>query len=59
MSTGENNLTVIDYNQVLKELVEPDCEVCTCKDTCSPDCKGECGCAKCHQDYNDFLSLEP
>lgn len=31
---------------------------CTCKETCSYNCKGECGCEKCRQDYNDFLSLE-
>jgi len=27
---------------------------CTCKDSCPPDCKGECGCQKCHDNYVDF-----
>jgi len=27
---------------------------CTCKDSCPPDCKGECGCQACHDNYVDF-----
>jgi hypothetical protein len=45
-----------------KEERKPDDEdeeyKCTCKPSCSPCCKGECGCKKCHDDYMDFLSLE-
>jgi hypothetical protein len=31
---------------------------CTCPEQCSQPCKGTCGCKKCHDDYNDFLSME-
>jgi len=33
-------------------------EICTCTDKCPPNCKGECGCKKCHNDWMDFLSME-
>lgn len=32
--------------------------VCTCKPSCSSACKGTCGCKKCKEAYNDFLSVE-
>lgn len=32
--------------------------VCTRKDTCPYNCKGECGCEACHAAYCDFLSWE-
>lgn len=34
--------------------------VCMCKhNKCTSNpCKGECGCEKCHNDYQDFLSEE-
>jgi hypothetical protein len=31
---------------------------CTCKESCPMACKGECGCRKCHDGYQDFLSAE-
>lgn len=31
---------------------------CTCLEQCERPCKGTCGCKKCHDDYNDFLSVE-
>ena len=31
---------------------------CTCKEDCPSDCKGQCGCKKCHDAYQDFLSGE-
>lgn len=38
--------------------VEP---VCTCSEECREKwkwaCKGECGCQKCHEDYQDALSM--
>jgi len=41
------------------EIVDKEDELeCTCEESCSYDCKGECGCEKCKQDYGDFLSLE-
>lgn len=36
--------------------VEPG--VCTCTASCLPPCKGQCGCKRCHDDYQDFLSVE-
>lgn len=32
--------------------------VCSCKESCSVDCRGECGCKACRLAYNDFLSEE-
>jgi hypothetical protein len=32
--------------------------VCVCGDDCPGDCKGQCGCQRCKQDYADFLSQE-
>jgi len=29
---------------------------CTCLDSCKPCCRGECGCKRCREDYQDFLS---
>ena len=33
-------------------------ESCTCKESCPPVCRGQCGCAVCKDAYADFLSLE-
>lgn len=33
-------------------------KVCTCKPDCDTACKGNCGCEKCREDYQDFLSME-
>ncbi len=33
-------------------------DACTCPAQCGSTCKGTCGCKKCHDDYNDFLSVE-
>ncbi len=33
-------------------------EVCTCKDDCPLDCKGECGCKACFTAYMDYLSKD-
>ena len=33
-------------------------DICTCKNNCPDNCKGECGCEACHWAYQDFLSLE-
>lgn len=37
-------------------------EVCTCIESCNegdaPDCHGECGCAACAQQWQDWLSIE-
>ena len=27
---------------------------CTCNDSCTYSCKGQCGCKACHQAYQDF-----
>jgi len=35
---------------------EPDGPPCTCKESCSYFCKGECGCEACNQAYQDFGS---
>lgn len=41
---------------------EPDPETpdlsCTCKPSCGPSCKGECGCRACHDAYQDDLTLD-
>lgn len=37
---------------------EPENGDCKCKSDCRYDCKGECGCEKCHNDYSDFLSFD-
>jgi hypothetical protein len=29
---------------------------CTCLISCPRNCKGQCGCKKCHNAYQDFLS---
>jgi hypothetical protein len=31
---------------------------CTCNDSCSDTCKGECGCPACHIGYQDVLSCD-
>lgn len=31
---------------------------CTCKPTCPPDCKGQCGCERCKLDYIDAMSAD-
>lgn len=33
-----------------------DYPVCTCKPECPSDCKGQCGCERCHIDWQDYLS---
>ncbi|HSG61630.1 MAG TPA: hypothetical protein VLA24_09375 [Pseudomonadales bacterium] len=39
-----------------KALLLLDAVACTCDTTCRPDCLGECGCQKCHNQYMDSLS---
>ena len=30
---------------------------CTCKFSCDYDCKGECGCEHCEEQWQDYLSM--
>lgn len=31
-------------------------EICTCKESCPYDCKGQCGCEYCNTAWMDYLS---
>lgn len=45
-----------NQNKLNKEIIFYDENVCTCKDTCSFNCKGECGCKACQEAYADYLT---
>jgi len=47
-----------DLLMMFRNLSHEEELVCTCTKDCPLNCKGECGCEKCRQAYQDFLSLE-
>lgn len=44
-----------DIGDLLSEL---GADRCSCTQTCDRPCRGQCGCVRCANDYNDFLSVE-
>lgn len=43
--------------QNAEQLEDGDRQPCTCKPDCSKPCKGYCGCERCREVYEDFLSM--
>ena len=70
---GESITELREYTEwVLKALDKPvlvagevefvdydaDRPTCTCTEACPVDCKGECGCERCDEAWNDFLAAD-